>query len=157
MESKALAATLTLDAVPGDDDAAAQARPAAKAAQPRNDATAATATQLATGAMALIHQVAAAVVKYTGPGPGGAPRQQLWVTEIGWSTQNESPVNVAGGLQTFFGLLASGSRAAAFLSMAQARVGSRLGSVISGAIWVTRRPPGLRDSRSPRSGGPHRG
>lgn len=39
MESKALAATLTLDAAPGDDDAAAQARPAAKPVQPRNDAT----------------------------------------------------------------------------------------------------------------------
>ena len=39
MESKAMAATLTLDAGPGDDDASVRAHPVAKPAQPRNDAT----------------------------------------------------------------------------------------------------------------------
>jgi len=39
MESKALAATVTLDAAPGDDDVPAPARPVAKPAQPNTDAT----------------------------------------------------------------------------------------------------------------------
>jgi hypothetical protein len=82
----------------------------AVAVHPYNDATGASATQLAKGAIALTNEVAAAVVKYTGPGPHGAPRQQLWITEMGWSTQSESPLAVADGLQTFFNLLGSGAR-----------------------------------------------
>ena len=39
MESKALAATLTLDAAPGDEDAAVRTPAAAKPVRPRNDAT----------------------------------------------------------------------------------------------------------------------
>ena len=40
-------------------------------------------------AIALINSVAAQLVASTGPGPGGAPRQQIWVTEMGWSDQQE--------------------------------------------------------------------
>ena len=57
----------------------------AVAVHPYTDATGATPAQLADGAIALINRAAATLVACTGPGPGGAPRQQIWVTEMGWS------------------------------------------------------------------------
>jgi hypothetical protein len=84
----------------------------AVAIHPYTDATGASSTQMADQTMALVNQTAAAVRKYTGPGPDGAPRQQLWLTEVGWSTQFADPNTVAAALQDFFGLLQGGGRAA---------------------------------------------
>lgn len=82
----------------------------AVAIHPYTDATGASSTQMADQTMALVNQTAAAVRKYTGPGPGGAPRQQLWLTEVGWSTQQADPTTVAVALQDFFGLLQASGR-----------------------------------------------
>jgi hypothetical protein len=84
----------------------------AVAIHPYTDATGASSTQMADQTMALVNQTAAAVRKYTGPGPDGAPRQQLWLTEVGWSTQFADPNAVAVALQDFFGLLGAGGRSA---------------------------------------------
>jgi diguanylate cyclase (GGDEF)-like protein/PAS domain S-box-containing protein len=83
----------------------------AVAVHPYTDATNASATQLAGGAVSLINNVARAVAADTGPAPGGAPRQQIWVTEMGWSDQNEPSSTIATGLSDFFGLLTAGARA----------------------------------------------
>ena len=82
----------------------------AVAVHPYNDATGATAAQLASGALAMIGRVSRTVRAATGPGPGGAPRQQIWVTEMGWSDQNNDPSVIADGLQSFVGLLGAGAR-----------------------------------------------
>jgi diguanylate cyclase (GGDEF)-like protein/PAS domain S-box-containing protein len=84
----------------------------AVAVHPYSDATNASAAQLADSALGLIRSVAKEVVAATGPGPTGAPRQQIWVTEIGWSDQNEPASTVAAGLQDFFTQLTGGDRAA---------------------------------------------
>ncbi|MGD0197551.1 MAG: diguanylate cyclase [Solirubrobacteraceae bacterium] len=84
----------------------------AVAVHPYTDATGASAAQLASDALALINQTARDVVAATGPGPNGAPRQQIWVTEIGWSDQNEPATTIAAGLQGFFALLTGGARVA---------------------------------------------
>ena len=84
----------------------------AVAIHPYTEAAGATATQMADQTMALVNQTAAAVRKYTGPAPDGAPRQQLWLTEVGWSTQFADPSTVATALQEFFGLVQSGGRSA---------------------------------------------
>jgi hypothetical protein len=83
----------------------------AVAVHPYSSAVGASAPQLADGAVTMIDEVAAAVVAATGPGANGAPRQQIWVTEMGWSTQVASPMTVAVGLQLFFALLDNGARA----------------------------------------------
>jgi hypothetical protein len=83
----------------------------AVAVHPYTNATGASSDQLASGAVAAIGEIAADVVAATGPGPGGAPRQQIWVTEMGWSNQAADPNVIAGGLQSFFGLLDGGARA----------------------------------------------
>jgi len=83
----------------------------AVAVHPYSDATGASSTQLASDTMAMIDSVAAQLVASTGPGPGGAPRQQIWVTEFGWSNQDASTSTVATGLQTFFADLTGGARA----------------------------------------------
>ena len=59
----------------------------------------------------MIDRVARAIVTATGAGPGGAPRQQIWVTEMGWSSQNADPSTIAAGLQDFFAALQDGARA----------------------------------------------
>jgi hypothetical protein len=82
----------------------------AVAVHPYSMAAGASAPQLADSAMKMIDTVAAAVAAATGPGPGGAPRQQIWVTEMGWSTQVADPMTVAIGLQLFFALLDNGER-----------------------------------------------
>jgi len=83
----------------------------AVAVHPYTDATGATAAEMATDAMTLISSVANQLVASTGPGPGGAPRQQIWVTEMGWSDQSEPASTIAAGLQDFFALLDAGARA----------------------------------------------
>ena len=70
-----------------------------------------TAAQLADSALTMIDHVAKAVVTATGPAPNGGPRQQIWVTEMGWSSQAADPTTIAAGLQTFLGLLQDGGRA----------------------------------------------
>jgi hypothetical protein len=82
----------------------------AVAVHPYSDATGASAAQLASGALGLINSVAADLIASTGAGPNGAPRQQIWVTEMGWSDQNEPAATIATGLQDFFTLLAGGAR-----------------------------------------------
>jgi len=83
----------------------------AVAVHPYTNATGASASQLANNALGLIAGVAKDVAEDTGPGPGGAPRQQIWVTEIGWSDQSEPATTIAAGLQSFFTLLSGGARA----------------------------------------------
>jgi hypothetical protein len=83
----------------------------AVAIHPYTDATGASATQMADQTMALVNQTAAALRKYTGPAADGAPRQQLWLTEFGWSTQFAQPSTVGEALQDFFGLLQAGRAA----------------------------------------------
>jgi hypothetical protein len=83
----------------------------AVAVHPYTDATGATSAQLAAGAMAAVGEIADDVVAATGAGPGGAPRQQIWVTEMGWSNQAADPNVIAGGLADFFALLDGGDRA----------------------------------------------
>jgi hypothetical protein len=83
----------------------------AVAVHPYSTADGASPPQLAVSAMTMIDKVAAAVAADTGPGPQGAPRQQIWVTEMGWSTQVADQMTVAIGLQLFFALLDNGERA----------------------------------------------
>ncbi len=83
----------------------------AVAVHPYTVAAGSSSTELAEDTISLINSVAAQLVASTGPGPGGAPRQQIWVTEMGWSNQQEDPNTIAAGLQTFFSLLSSGVRA----------------------------------------------
>jgi hypothetical protein len=82
----------------------------AVAVHPYTDATGASATELADNALALIAEVAATIKTDTGPGPGGALRQQIWVTEMGWSSLEANPTTIASGLQDFFDLVNSGAR-----------------------------------------------
>ena len=83
----------------------------AVAVHPYTEAAGASSSQLADAAVSLIAGVAQDVAADTGPGPGGAPRQQIWVTEMGWSNQSASVDTIAGGVQDFFGELETGTRA----------------------------------------------
>jgi len=73
----------------------------AVAVHPYTDAQGASAQQLASAAMAYVNQVASAVEQSTGPSPSGGPRQQIWITEMGWSTTDASASTIAQGLQDF--------------------------------------------------------
>jgi hypothetical protein len=73
----------------------------AVAVHPYTDAQGASAPQLASSAMAYVNQVATAVEQATGPSASGAPRQQIWITEMGWSTTDASASTIAQALQDF--------------------------------------------------------
>ena len=73
----------------------------AVAVHPYTDAKGATAQQLGSSAMAYVNQVASAVEQAAGPSATGGPRQQIWITEMGWSTTNASASTIAQGLQDF--------------------------------------------------------
>ncbi len=83
----------------------------AVAVHPYTDATGASAFQLAGDAMKLVDRTAEYVTAATGGAPGTPPRQQVWITEMGWSNLDEPATTIAAGLQTFFGLVAQGGRA----------------------------------------------
>jgi hypothetical protein len=83
----------------------------AVAVHPYTDAQGASAAQLASGAMSYVDQIASAVVAATGPSASGGPRQQVWVTEMGWSTTDASATTIAQALQDFFADVANGGRA----------------------------------------------
>jgi hypothetical protein len=83
----------------------------AVAIHPYTNASGASAAELANDALALVRRVAEQVTSSTGPAAGGAPRQQIWITEMGWSSESAAPATIAGGLQTFFALLDAGARA----------------------------------------------
>lgn len=71
--------------------------------------------RMAVSALREIALTANAVRQTTGAGPDGGPRQQVWVTEMGWSTQGASPLVVASALQDFLGLLTPPLRGALHL------------------------------------------
>jgi hypothetical protein len=73
----------------------------AVAVHPYTDAQRATPRELASSAVAYINQLARAVKQATGPSPTGGPRQQIWVTEMGWSTTDASASTIAQGLEDF--------------------------------------------------------
>ncbi|MGD0196584.1 MAG: cellulase family glycosylhydrolase [Solirubrobacteraceae bacterium] len=75
----------------------------AVAVHPYTDAQGASAAQLASAAMAYVNETASALVAATGPSATGGPRQQIWVTEMGWSTTDASAATIADGLQDFLG------------------------------------------------------
>jgi hypothetical protein len=83
----------------------------AVAIHPYTDASGASAAQLASQTLGLVSRVAAQVTSATGPAANGAPRQQIWITEMGWSSASAPPDTIAGGLQSFFALLDGGARA----------------------------------------------
>ncbi len=62
--------------------------------------------------MAFVDQTANDLRAITGATPNGAPRQQIWITEMGWSDTDASPETVAEGFRTFSALLDAGVRAA---------------------------------------------
>ncbi len=52
----------------------------------------------------------ASATRRDGRARNGGPRQQIWVTEMGWSNQAADPNVIAAGLQTFFSSLGAGAR-----------------------------------------------
>ena len=84
----------------------------AVAIHPYTDARGQSGAQLAAAAQAYVHQAAQAVAWATGARPDGRPRQQIWVTEMGWSDSDADPQAIADGLQGFLGGLDAGARAA---------------------------------------------
>ncbi len=84
----------------------------AVAVHPYSDIRGRTGAAAAGEARAFVDATAAAVAAATGPGPGGAPRQQLWVTEMGWSETDADGPTIAAAMQDFLGGLDAGGRAA---------------------------------------------
>ncbi|MBI5103924.1 MAG: hypothetical protein HZB46_02845, partial [Solirubrobacterales bacterium] len=82
------------------------------AIHPYTDARGASPEQLAGAAAAFTDLMAASLRRHTGPGPDGAPRQQIWITEMGWSDTDAAPDTIAQGLAQFVARLDGGLRAA---------------------------------------------
>jgi hypothetical protein len=83
----------------------------AVAVHPYSDAQGANSAQLASSAMAYVSETAQAVEQATGPSASGGPRQQIWVTEMGWSDSDSDPNTIAAGFQDFIASINSGARA----------------------------------------------
>lgn len=84
----------------------------AVAVHPYSDVRARTGAAAAAEARAFVDATAASVVAATGPGAGGAPRQQIWVTEMGWSNTDADGPTIAAAMRDFLGDLNAGGRAA---------------------------------------------
>jgi hypothetical protein len=84
----------------------------AVAIHPYTDARGATARALAHDAGKLVERMATALRCLTGPGRNGAPRQQIWITEMGWSDTDAPPNTIADGMRQFLTWLGSGTRLA---------------------------------------------
>jgi hypothetical protein len=84
----------------------------AVAVHPYSDAVGATSAQLAQSAMDYVNETAQAVEAATGPSASGAPRQQIWITEMGWSDTDNTPATIAAGFQDFITDINDGARSA---------------------------------------------
>ena len=82
----------------------------AVAVHPYTDAIGATSAQLAQSAMDYVTETAQAVEQATGPSASGGPRQQIWVTEMGWSDSDSDPATIAGGFSDFMSSVDGGGR-----------------------------------------------
>jgi Glycosyl hydrolase catalytic core len=82
----------------------------AVAVHPYTDAVGASATQLAQSAMDYVDDIAGYVKSDAGPSAAGTPRQQVWVTEMGWSDSDSDPQTIADGFADFMNQVNSGSR-----------------------------------------------
>jgi hypothetical protein len=83
----------------------------AVAVHPYTDARSQDPERMATEAIIMLDQAAAAVRRAPGPSPTGAPRQPIWVTEMGWSDLDAPAPVVAAALRSFLGRLDAGTRA----------------------------------------------
>jgi hypothetical protein len=83
----------------------------AVAIHPYTDAQGESSEELAQSAIAYVNQTAATLVASTGPSATGGPRQQIWVSEMGWSSTDNTDVTIAGGFQDFIGYVDGGARA----------------------------------------------
>lgn len=84
----------------------------AVAIHPYSDARGRTGEQLGADAVAFVDRIADDLRATTGTGPGGAPRQQIWLTEMGWSDTDAAPETIAEGFRSFSARLDAGVRAA---------------------------------------------
>jgi hypothetical protein len=84
----------------------------AVAVHPYSDARGQTAEQIAASAQAYVDLTAQSISAHAGPGPNGAPRQQVWVTEMGWADTDAAPDTIAGALSSFLSGLDAGRRIA---------------------------------------------
>jgi hypothetical protein len=82
----------------------------AVAVHPYTDAQGETAAQLAAAVVSDLDRAAAAIRQTTGAAADGSPRQQVWITEMGWSDQDAAGATIAAGLQAFYAALTAGVR-----------------------------------------------
>jgi hypothetical protein len=82
----------------------------AVAVHPYTDAVGASPAALAQSAMDYVTETAQAVEQATGPSASGGPRQQIWVTEMGWSDSDAPATTIADGFQDFINDVNNGDR-----------------------------------------------
>jgi hypothetical protein len=91
---------------------------------------------LANSAIAYINEMAADLIENTGRSSTGGPRQQIWVTEMGWSDTQASPTTIAGGFEDFIADLNKTARA-------QDNIGPIVWYMLSDNSTITTRADGL--------------
>ena len=109
----------------------------AVAIHPYTDARGKTGDQMAADAAALVQRMADTLVKTTGPAANGGPRQQIWITEMGWSDTDNSPDAIGAALDAFM-----------------ARVNGGLGASanVGPVIWYMLRDNGAKGARDDQLG-----
>jgi len=91
---------------------------------------------LADSAIAYINEMAADLIENTGRSSTGGPRQQIWVTEMGWSDTQASTTTIAGGFEDFIADVNKTARA-------QDNIGPILWYMLSDNSTITTRADGL--------------
>lgn len=108
----------------------------AVAVHPYTEAQGEDAEGLANSAIAYINEMAADLIENTGRSATGGPRQQIWVTEMGWSDTQASPTTIASAFQDFVDDVNNKARA-------EDNIGPILWYMLSDNSTITTRADGL--------------